>query len=290
MNDPAALVDGIVYVLLPVHDRRAITEGFVTSLIAQTDTRYQLILIDDGSTDGTADMVRSRVPNVVVLHGEGDWWWAGSLEQGRRWLRDHTPGDCRDLVLIANDDTSFDPDFIAAGRAALRSRPRTLVLAQLYDQDTGELLESGVHVDWRTLEFRPVGDKGDINCLSTRGLMLRLTDFLSIRGLHPRVLPHYLSDYAFTIHAARTGFGLEVDPSFRLWVNQQTTGERTVPRGSRRQVLGQLLSRRSVHNPVTMSVFLMLSCPKRHLARNLCRVWRNAVRTIWDAGRTEKAG
>ena len=69
-----------IYILLPVHNRKEITRGFVECLKAQTFQDYRLVLIDDGSNDGTADMVKESIPSVTVLRGIGDWWWAGSLQ------------------------------------------------------------------------------------------------------------------------------------------------------------------------------------------------------------------
>ena len=75
----AAAVAGTVYVMVPVHNRRAITESYVRSLAAQTDRGVQLVLIDDGSTDGTADAVRDIMPDAIVITGKGDWWFGGAL-------------------------------------------------------------------------------------------------------------------------------------------------------------------------------------------------------------------
>jgi hypothetical protein len=168
---------GTIYVLLPVHDRRAITEEFVRGLLDQVDARFHLVLIDDGSSDGTAESVVAMLPSTTVISGDGTWWWAGSLQQGYRWLAQRDlAGD--DLVLIANDDTRFAADFLAAGRAALAGRPRTLLLAQLYDGESGEFMELGVHVNWRRLRFTGVKDPDRVNCFSPRGLFVAATEFL----------------------------------------------------------------------------------------------------------------
>ncbi|HUK05974.1 MAG TPA: glycosyltransferase, partial [Burkholderiales bacterium] len=66
MPADAADASGLLYVLAPVHNRRALTERFIGCLKAQTDRDYRLVLIDDGSTDGTAQMARaSGVPLSV---------------------------------------------------------------------------------------------------------------------------------------------------------------------------------------------------------------------------------
>ena len=55
-----------IYILLPVHNRREVTRGFVECLAAQTFSDYHLVLIDDGSTDGTAEMVQAQMHHSSV--------------------------------------------------------------------------------------------------------------------------------------------------------------------------------------------------------------------------------
>jgi len=100
-----------IYILLPVHNRRAITEKFIDCLVAQSYSNYHLILIDDGSTDDTGGMVRAKITNLTILKGKGDWWWAGSLQQGMNWLKQNGVED-RDVVVFMNDDVIFERDFL----------------------------------------------------------------------------------------------------------------------------------------------------------------------------------
>ncbi|WP_223209857.1 glycosyltransferase [Picosynechococcus sp. NKBG042902] len=76
-----------LYILLPVHNRYSITQHFIRHLQRQTFQDYHLVLLDDGSTDGTATMVEASIPNLTIIQGTGDWWWAGSLHQGYLWLK-----------------------------------------------------------------------------------------------------------------------------------------------------------------------------------------------------------
>jgi GT2 family glycosyltransferase len=210
------VVDGTIWVLLPIHNRRAVTERFVRGLVAQTDQNYHLVLIDDGSTDGSAQAVCSLLPGATVLRGRGNWWWGGGLQHGLRWLL-RGKLSRGDLVLIANSNTVVEPGFLKAGRAALAPHPSSLLQAQLYRLSDGGFVEAGVHVDWEKLRFEGVADPDEINCLSTRGLLLRADDLVAIGGFHTWLLPHYGSDYEFTIRARRRGFALISDPGFMLW-------------------------------------------------------------------------
>ncbi len=279
---PVADGDGTIYVLLPVHNRRPVTEDFVRCLLDQAAQDFHLVLIDDGSTDGTAQAVTAMLATTTVLRGTGSWWWAGSLHQGYRWLSRRRLSS-RDIVLIGNDDTRFDADFLTEARAALAGSRRSLLLAQLFTMGSDEFVELGVHVDWSRLQLEGVKDPSQVNCLSTRGLFLFAREFIELGGFHPYLLPHYLSDYEFTIRAQRKGFEPRTDPNVKLWYDPSLTGIRSVSASSVREFLRTTLSRRSALNPVYWTTFLLLACPPRYLPRNLFRVWRGFFASLWSA-------
>jgi GT2 family glycosyltransferase len=264
--------DGTIYVLLPVHNRRPVTEKFIGCLQRQTDRAYHLVLVDDGSRDGTAEMARASGVPLSVISGQGDWWWAGSLQQAYHWLHAR-PRNGGELVLIMNDDTQFEPDFLAAGRAALAAAPQSLLLAQAYSAHTGEFLDAGVQADWNRLQFPPARDPAQADCFSTRGLFLRLADFLQLGGFHPRLLPHYASDFEFTMRARRRGFHLRSDASVRLRADTSTTGDRDPGAGSLGEYLRRRFSKRSARNPLYWTSFILLACPAGRILPNIVRVW-----------------
>jgi GT2 family glycosyltransferase len=268
-----------VYVLLPCHNRREVTRRIVECLASQTHPKVVVVLLDDGSTDGTSEMVLGRIPAAVVLRGDGNWWWAGALQVGYEWIRARLPGS-EDVVLIANDDTEFEPGFIAHGVELLRERPRTILVAQAYDRATGELRDAGRHVDWRRLTFDPATTPEELNCLSTRGLFMRALEFVETGGFRPRMLPHYASDYEFTIRAHRRGWRLETVPSLKLTFDATTTGLHQVPMERFWTFLKLYFSRRSPGNPVTRSVFVALACPFRWKLRHITIIWAGAVLTV----------
>jgi len=262
-----------ILILMPVHNRRATTALFLRSLLAQNWTNWHLLLIDDGSSDGTADMVREQVSALTVIRGKGDWWWGGALHQGYRWLRRH-PEHHGDLVLIINDDTEFAPDFLNTAIGAIR--PRSLMLAQLYNQ-AGEYVEAGVRWDWRSLNWAATKETTGLNCFSTRGLFLWARDFLEIGGFHPVLLPHYLSDYEFTMRAHRKGFSLVSSPEVFLRYNEHLTGTRDHVEQGVLRYLKRLLSTKAASNPVYWTSFILIACPLRHMPRNIVIVWWNFV-------------
>ncbi|MBO6573738.1 MAG: glycosyltransferase family 2 protein [Balneola sp.] len=97
-----------IAVLITCHNRR---EQTLTSLSAlficdmPKEFKIEVFLVDDGSTDGTGDAVRSKFPNVNVIQGNGNLFW----NQGMRlaWYSAVQQNNY-DFYLWLNDDTILE--------------------------------------------------------------------------------------------------------------------------------------------------------------------------------------
>ncbi len=265
------------YILLPVHNRRQITRYFVECLCRQSFTNYHLILIDDGSTDGTSDMVLSQLPAATVLRGDGHLWWAGSLQMGLDWLKINCKDDTA-IVLMINDDVTFEEQFLAAAVAELDGQKKVMLLAKNSCDQGRTIAETGVHANFAKLDFRIANPHEKINCMSTRGLFIRYEDIKLIGDFHPKVLPHYWSDYEYTMRGIRNGLSCITSQKVYLCADQQTTGHRQFEEMGRWEFFQKYFSKRSVLNPLYASIFLVLACPMQWIFQCLFRVWFNALK------------
>ncbi|WP_432093430.1 bifunctional polysaccharide deacetylase/glycosyltransferase family 2 protein [Streptomyces sp. bgisy100] len=98
-------VTGPVTVLVPACDEEAGIAATVGSLLASTHTGLQIIVIDDGSRDRTAEVVASiRDPRVTLIR-QANAGKAAALNTGLRHAR-------YDIVVMVDGDTVFEPDAI----------------------------------------------------------------------------------------------------------------------------------------------------------------------------------
>ena len=90
-----------VAVLVACHNRREKTIKCLKSLIvAKPDNwQFRIYLVDDGSTDGTAEAVRKLNLDVKIIQGPGTWYWAHSMYQAEMSI--DRPFDS---ILWINDD------------------------------------------------------------------------------------------------------------------------------------------------------------------------------------------
>jgi GT2 family glycosyltransferase len=237
--------------------------------------------VDDGSTDGTAESVRASIDAVSVIRGSGNWWWAGSLQQGLNAVRAMHPAP-GDILLISNDDVQFEDNFLETAVAVLRSRQRCLLLARVKNPETGAICETGIEADFRALSFRVAADADRINCLSTRGLFLRWADAQAIGRFHPILLPHYLSDYEWTTRATRRGFKCITVPELHI-VNQQTGVSGAVDfdaASGALDILRRGLSKKSRVNPFNWVIFILLAADMRTLPTSLMRLFQRIGREV----------
>jgi GT2 family glycosyltransferase len=68
----------MIYIVIPVFNRKHYTKDCLLSLSAQTYSVFKTIVVDDGSTDGTADMLKEEFPEVIVLKGTGNLFWTAA--------------------------------------------------------------------------------------------------------------------------------------------------------------------------------------------------------------------
>ena len=99
------------FVIIPVHNRREITLGCLACLRAAGDLDWaNVVVVDDGSTDGTAEAIRGQFPEVILLNGDGNLWWTGGIVLGmKEGVRRQA-----EVIVWLNDDSHLRPGSLKA--------------------------------------------------------------------------------------------------------------------------------------------------------------------------------
>lgn len=88
-----------IAVLLTCFNRRDKTLFCLRSLELQT-TKYEIFLVDDSSTDGTSESVKTQFPNVHLIKGDGNLFW----NRGMHLAWTNALSKDFDFYLLLNDD------------------------------------------------------------------------------------------------------------------------------------------------------------------------------------------
>ncbi len=101
-----------IAVLLTCFNRKDKTLRCLENLATQKlpeNVCLSVVLVDDGSSDGTSDAVRENYPDVFVVESEGNLYW----NQGMRLAWSTALKQQYDYFLLLNDDTELYSDAIA---------------------------------------------------------------------------------------------------------------------------------------------------------------------------------
>ncbi|HJS35438.1 MAG TPA: glycosyltransferase [Pseudoxanthomonas sp.] len=105
-----------VSVIIPTYNRRDLLPRAIDSVLAQTHRVDEIIVVDDGSTDGTADMLQARYGERVKHVWQSNAGVSAARNHGLRLARG------RYLALLDSDD-EWLPEKTALQVAFLESRP-----------------------------------------------------------------------------------------------------------------------------------------------------------------------
>lgn len=221
-GDGAAPRRPLVRVLLTVHDRKAHTLACLARVAAQrgdAGAEVGVVLVDDGCTDGTADEVRARFPDVRVVTGPGTLFWNGGMRRALEVARADDP----DFYLLLNDDTHLRPGALRTLLATHAERARTegragVVVGSTVDPGTGRHSYGGWRRGGRLVPIRMTllapGEE-PLPCDTMHGncVLVPREVVRSIGGLDA-AYTHSMGDLDYGFRVVRAGFGLWLAPGY----------------------------------------------------------------------------
>jgi GT2 family glycosyltransferase len=103
-------------VIVPTYRGREVLDDCLNSLDRQTAASYEVIVVDDGSGDGTSEWVRSTFPSTRVVELAENGGFCRAVNQGIRVARG-------DVIALINNDATAEPRWLDALLDALDESP-----------------------------------------------------------------------------------------------------------------------------------------------------------------------
>jgi hypothetical protein len=230
---PAAPVSERVAVLLPLRDEAGRVTPCLTSLLAQEFVpRLEVVVLDDGSTDGTADVVRAVAGDRVRLRTGAD------LPPG--WLG--KPHACHQLAAAVPDasvlvfvdaDVVLAPDAVAAAVTLLRTADVQLLSPYPRIVGAGRLVQPLLQWSWLTFLPMRAMERSRRPSLAAAGGQLLVVDRAGYdaAGGHAAVRGDVLEDIGLARAVKRAGGRIALADGSRLAVCRMYTSWRDLTDG-----------------------------------------------------------
>ncbi len=231
---PRPISNQAASVVIPSWNARDLLEKYLPPLIEalRCNPDNEIVLVDNGSTDGSAAMVRERFPGVRVLALERNLGFGGGANAGVRAARN-------DIVILLNNDMRVAPDFLPPLLEAFRDPTVFAVSCQIFFSDPKKTREeTGLTQGWwehgsfrvrhridaEIKDLYPCFYAGGGSCAVDRW------KFLELGGFDPLYEPFYYEDTDLGYQAWKRGWKIYYQPHSVVYHEHRgTIGRRFSP-------------------------------------------------------------
>ncbi len=294
-----------VVVLVLTYNQREVTLRCLASLRQAGDPAFQVLVWDNGSSDGTADAVRRAYPEVLVHEH------SGNLGVGSG--RNAAAGLARELfapthLLFLDNDIVVAPGFVRELLAPFSQEPR---LGQVQSKlrllnDPTRLNDGGgCRIEWWWGRTSPIGfgevDEGQRDrpapCVACGGsMMVRAELFYQLGGFDPIFDPFGPEDLDFSLRLQAAGFkALYIPAAMGYHEVSHTFGKGYTQEYARTKSKHWLRLMRRHASATDWAGFLVLGAPTalvrmavREARRGNLRALLGTVRGVFDVSSTSR--
>jgi GT2 family glycosyltransferase len=218
------------WALILAMNQLRMTRECLTSVSALDPAPEHVLLVDNGSSDGTAEAVRAEFPHVEVLRLERNLYFAGGVNEG---IRRALSGGANSILLL-NNDVVLERSALGTLRSALEADAcRAAVSPKIYYYDrpdviwfagglargaVGLIRHRGVNMKDGKLRDAP----RDVDYVSGAAALLSRGALESVGLLDPDYVI-YVEDVDWCARARERGLILWYEPSAKVWHHVSAT-------------------------------------------------------------------
>jgi len=204
-----------VSIIIPVWNGRKYLKACLDALLAQDSPDFQVIAVDNASSDDSADFVAEEYPQVHLIRNERNLGFAGGCNVGLRAAQG-------DVLVLLNQDTVVQPGWLKALVDALDDPDVGIAGCKILEADGVTLSHCGGSLDLVAAQTQHYGagelDRGqydkavDVDYVTGAAFAVR-RDVLDHVGLmDERFFPGYYEDTDFCLRARKAGFRIQYVP------------------------------------------------------------------------------
>lgn len=205
------LLQDSVYLIIPVYNRKTTTIQCISRLQElEALKHFSVVVIDDGSTDGTIEYLRKSYPSITLLQGDGTLWWTGAIRLGMQYAIDNGGN----FIIWLNDDCLIEKGSIENLVDFIRHHPGSIVGGIGYESSAStEVAFGGKRRKRFGYEVIKPAQQEIYPCdlLSGNFVCLPAKVIEDIGYPDDKRYPHYGGDSHFIIRARKAGYSIFLD-------------------------------------------------------------------------------
>jgi len=207
---------------------RELLERNLPSVIAAVPAPHEILVVDNGSSDGSVEMLREKFPQVTIVALDRNYFFARGNNAG-------VPHARHDIVVLLNNDMRVEPDFLAPLLAPFEDDDVFAVASQIFFPPGLKGEETGLtraRFNGGAFEYShdpvPADPPPAIPILWGSGgaCAFDKRKWEALGGLDVMFDPFYFEDLDLSLRAWRRGWKVLLAPYSKVWHEHRATSRR----------------------------------------------------------------
>ncbi len=209
-----------ISIIIPTFNRKAVLFNTLNQINEQINKinkiQFNIVIVEDGSSDGTFEMLENDFPQIHIVKGTGNWWYTKSMNEGFKYAKKFNP----DYILAINDDIILENKYICNLLSSINNVEKNSIIGSFsYIQSTPpRVFFSGIKIINKITykQYKYLKSQSEINPKEISGLFPSKTlpgrgmliPFRVLRELNyfDEFFPQYGSDDDFVLRAWENGY------------------------------------------------------------------------------------
>lgn len=213
-----------VYCLVLNWNGKHFLEKCLDSVLAADYKNLHLVVVDNGSTDGSQSFVKKNYKNIYLLENKKNLGWAEGNNRGISYALKKNA----DFIFLLNNDTFINSKCISHLAFELSQNkmngivgPKILIMDERYKKTRkisfggGKFTKNryfGVHINNNKIDLKAIAKCANSEFITGAAMMIRRSVFEKI-GLFDRSYMFYYEDADFCVRARNSNFKIRYVPS-----------------------------------------------------------------------------
>jgi hypothetical protein len=200
---------------------------------------YEIMVVDNGSTDGSAQSLAQEFPQITVLSQNRNLGFAAGCNVGMR----HALAKGAEYILLLNNDTYVARDFLSELLSRMEADDKTAVVcSKIYFGNHADLLwyaggdfspwaGTSKHRGYKKIDRGQFDGRQEITASTGCAMLVRSKAVREV-GLFDEQFWSYAEDLDWSLRFLKLGYRLAFAPKARVWHYDGTTSVRSMGLGS----------------------------------------------------------